>query len=313
NEGDKDTSDNYSKSSSDGYGESSSDQNPSTDNPSDDNESSSDNISDNNSNAENNLKISVQGILQKEINVEPNFLKIIDVFKKYKDTNSQKNGLLKENIMDLTPKSKFVKEIPKNIYEEFLNSLNKYDTLIPIETHDFLVKFFSQDLTYNQWTEAVDRLYTKDYTETTTKMAAFSLGNMNPLHSKDTLEKPYLNDYIHPSIKSALWHGARIYYTSGEIPLINHVKNQKGDGIGFSTGSDKYQFVYVEGTRPYKVNMKKKVETQNKIAKNLKKLLIEIVKDRVNNRKEIIPEMEVFGISCIELTLHLYVLGFSGM
>jgi hypothetical protein len=46
--------------------------------------------------------------------------------------------------MDLTPKSQFVKHIELDVYKNFLESLNYYDQLIPDETHNFLVNFFSQ-------------------------------------------------------------------------------------------------------------------------------------------------------------------------
>ncbi|CAG8798163.1 1337_t:CDS:2 [Gigaspora margarita] len=67
-----------------------------------------------------------------------------------------------------------------------------------------------------------------------------------------------------------------------------------------------------QGTRPYKVTAEKETQNQYKIANNLKKLWIEIVKDKVNNRKVIIPEMEVFGISSFKRKLRMYVLGYSG-
>ncbi|CAG8524273.1 10239_t:CDS:2 [Gigaspora margarita] len=238
-------------------------------------------------------------VLNKEICVDYNFIKIMNAFKKYKEENDN-DDLVKANIMDLTSKSKFARCIPLKIYKEFLNSLEQYDRLIPVETHNFLVDFFSQDLTYQQWSDAVDKLNVNNYEEATTKLAikliirtfdnflqAFSLGHMNPLHCMETLEQPYLNDYIHPCIKAAF----------GKIPSVNHIKHQKGDGVGFTSGSDKYQIVYVEGTRPYKITAEKETQNQCKIANNLKKLWIEIVKNRVINHKVIIPEIEVFGIS----------------
>ncbi|CAG8813958.1 4675_t:CDS:2, partial [Gigaspora margarita] len=187
---------------------------------------------DENINKSNSTKI--LGILKKEIQVEPH---IID-------------------IMNLSLKSEFVKQIPLETYKKFIELSENYDKLIPDETHKFLVDFFSQDLTQQQWIEAIDNLNIKDYNEDITKIAikTFLLGHMNPLHDKEILEHSFLNDYVHPCLKAALWNCANVYYTSREILSPNHVKYQKGDGIGFATNSNKYQIVYVEGTRPYKVD-----------------------------------------------------------
>ncbi|CAG8604451.1 3034_t:CDS:10 [Funneliformis mosseae] len=269
-------------------------------------------------------KIKIHGILKKEILVERNVKSIIDAFELYKD-NSNDDDVSTEGIMDLTHKSRFVRQLPEDVYKSFLESLNQYDQLIPDETHKFLVDFFSQKLTYKQWSNAVDNLNIKEYKEETTKMIikiitrsldnflqAFALEHMNPLHNIEALEQPHLNDYIHPCIKSALWSCADIYYTSGEIPSINHINRQKGDGVGFTIDSNKYQLVYVEGSRPYKVKASKELDDRNKIIKNLKNMLLNIVKDRVEKRKLIIPDMEVFGVASIKLNIHLYALGFTG-
>lgn len=226
--------------------------------------------------------------------------------------------------MDLTPKSHFIQQLPLDVYQSFLESLNQYDKLIPDETHKFLVDFFSQKLTYKQWSKAIDNLNIKEHREETTRMIikmitksldnflqAFALENMNPLHNIEALEQPHLNDYIHPCIKSALWSCAEIYYTSGEIPSINHINRQKGDGVGFTIDSNKYQLVFVDGSRPYKVKARKELDDRIKIIKNLENMLLNIVKDRVKKRKLIIPDMEVFGVVSIELNLHLYALGFT--
>ncbi|CAG8625577.1 12505_t:CDS:10 [Funneliformis caledonium] len=217
-------------------------------------------------------KIKIHGILKKEILVERNVKSIIDAFELYKDNSND-----------------------------------------------------DDKLTYKQWSNAVDNLNIKEYKEETTKMIikiitrsldnflqAFALGHMNPLHNIEALEQPHLNDYIHPCIKSALWSCADIYYTSGEIPSINHINRQKGDGVGFTIDSNKYQLVYVEGSRPYKVKASKELDDRNKIIKNLKNMLLNIVKDRVEKRKLIIPDMEVFGVASIKLNIHLYALGFTG-
>ncbi|CAG8490945.1 17830_t:CDS:10, partial [Funneliformis caledonium] len=219
-------------------------------------------------------KIKIYGILKKEILIERNIKSIINAFELYKDNN---------------------------VYQSFLESLNQYDKLIPDETYKFLVDFFSQKLTYKQWSKAIDNLNIKEHREETTRMiikmitksldnlyVSFALEHMNPLHNIEALEQPHLNDYIHPCIKSALWSCTEIYYTSGEISSINHINRQKGD-----------------------VKARKELDDRIKIIKNLENMLLNIVKDRVKKRKLIIPDMEVFGVISIELNLHLYALSFT--
>ncbi|CAG8804592.1 20464_t:CDS:2, partial [Dentiscutata erythropus] len=180
-------------------------------------------------------------------------------------------------------------------------------------------------MTQQEWTESVKNLNVDNFTEDITKTAvtvvtntldnflqAFSLGFMNPLLNESTLEHSYLNDFVHPCLKTALYYCAKVYYTSGEIPSPHHIKRQKGDGIGLTTCANKYQIVYVEGTRPYKVDPKKILDNQNKIGKNLKSLFLEIMGDRVRTRRIIMPDMEVFGVSSAEHNLYMYVFGFSG-
>jgi hypothetical protein len=101
-------------------------------------------------------------------------------------------------------------------------------------------------------------------------------------------------------------------FNSGEIPSIHHVKGQRGDGIGFTIDSNKYQIIYVEGSCPYNIKEQKEIGDRIKIARNLKKMFFDIVKDRVEKRKVMIPEMEVFGAASVKLNIHTYVLGFAG-
>ncbi|CAG8827770.1 22563_t:CDS:2, partial [Dentiscutata erythropus] len=84
----------------------------------------------------------ILGILKKEIQVEPHFADIIKIFNECKINSNDE--LMKENIMDLSLESKFVEKIPLDVYEKFIRSSETYDKLIPKETHDFLVDFFSQ-------------------------------------------------------------------------------------------------------------------------------------------------------------------------
>ncbi|CAJ0758762.1 5890_t:CDS:2, partial [Entrophospora sp. SA101] len=246
--------------------------------------------------------------LNNEIRIDQNMKKINKVFEDFK--NNYQDPLAKGGIMDLTPKSHFSKKLHADLYKSFLLSLEHFDNLIPEETHDFLVKFFGQvkDMSYLQWSDAVDDLNPKSFKEDVTKMTikiikrtfdnflqAFSLGHMNPLLNLETLEQPYLNDYVHPCLKSALWNCANVFYVYGEIPSIHHVKGQRGDGVGLTIDANKYEIAYMEGSRSAKVKNSKESDDRLKIAFNLRKMFFDIVNDRVEKRKIIVPEMKVFG------------------
>ncbi|CAJ0761932.1 7062_t:CDS:2, partial [Entrophospora sp. SA101] len=218
------------------------------------------------------IEVKIEGIICKEISINKNFKVIIENFENYKKDN--KDPLAIANIMDLTPKGSFIRTLPKYVYKEYLLSLEYLDNIIPDETHDFLVEFFGQ---------------------------AFSLGHSNPLQNIQTLEQCHLNDFVHPCLKAALMYCADIYYTL-----------QKGDGIGFTNDVNKYQLVYIEGSRPHNVREKKEIDDRVKVAKNLKKMFFNIIKDRIGKRKVITPEFEVFGGTSYKLEIHLYVLRFAG-
>ena len=96
--------------------------------------------------------------------------KINKVFEDFK--NNYQDPLAKGGIMDLTLKSHFSKKLHADLYKSFLLSLEHFDNLIPEETHDFLVEFFGQvkDMSYLQWSDAVDDLNPKSFKEDVTKM-----------------------------------------------------------------------------------------------------------------------------------------------
>ncbi|CAG8641346.1 3231_t:CDS:10, partial [Ambispora leptoticha] len=184
--------------------------------------SAADNLSTNGVEDANDIRI--QGILSKEIRVDEMTVEIVNIFNNFKSNNRQ-DLLAHKGVMDMTPKSVFVKQIPDELYKKYLMSLESFDLLIPEETHEFLVSFFEQDLTCRQWSDAVDALEGKVYKEDVTRMAikiikktidnflqAFSLEYMNPLQNAKALEAPHLNDYIHPCFKAALWQCANVYY-----------------------------------------------------------------------------------------------------
>ncbi|GBB90831.1 hypothetical protein RclHR1_17920003 [Rhizophagus clarus] len=112
------------------------------------------------------------------------------------------------------------------------------------------------------------------------------MGPRNPLLDLTTLEKPHLNSFIHPCLQAALWYISSINYEFGEIGTKNHVKRECADGIGYLNTADKFQLVYVEGSRP---NAKddKELADASKISNNLQKIFLNIIKDNAKCRRRL--------------------------
>ncbi|CAJ0826457.1 13951_t:CDS:2, partial [Entrophospora sp. SA101] len=102
--------------------------------------------------------IKIEGIVFKEISINKNLKVIIESFENYKKNNQ--DPLAIANIMDLTPKGSFIRTLPKDVYKEYLLSLEYLDNIIPNETHDFLVEFFEQFTGFFSWTFQPTSKYT---------------------------------------------------------------------------------------------------------------------------------------------------------
>ncbi|CAJ0746615.1 17888_t:CDS:2 [Entrophospora sp. SA101] len=119
------------------------------------------------------------------------------------------------------------------------------DVLIIDELHSFLTDFFNSDHGPEGWDIAVESLHvsnteheiigkTKKLLKPTLVhfFKAFSLNALNPLRNLETLEKPYLNRFVHPIIDAALWIFGRTNYIYGEIPLQTEKSCIRADGVG---------------------------------------------------------------------------------
>ncbi|RUS27725.1 hypothetical protein BC938DRAFT_482826 [Jimgerdemannia flammicorona] len=151
------------------------------------------------------------------------------------------------------------------------------ESLIPTGVHDFLVQFFSQNLTGTDWQRKVDNLQFQDLDDFLSEIPyrnciikAFSLGAHNPPLNVAAIETTHLNTFVHPCLDNALWYIADLHYEYGEVPSKNHVDSNRADGIGFMTNADKFQLAYVEGSRPAAKD-EKEIADATKIAHNLNK------------------------------------------
>ncbi|CAG8512523.1 12196_t:CDS:10 [Ambispora leptoticha] len=228
-----------------------------------------------------------------------------------------------EILLDLRPNSRFTKELPLNILSPYLKELDdKIENLIPSHIHEFLTQFFKQNLTGEDWHTKIDDLQCQDRNDLLMVsvirilrrtlppfIIAFSLGSRNPLLNLETLEKPHLNNFVHPCLQTSLWYISSINYEFGEIRTENH-KNQCADGVGYLNTADKYQLVYMEGSRP-NADDDKEVADASKIANNLQKIYINVVKDNIKCRRRF-PKLCVFGGQSYRLRVYLQFLDYCG-
>lgn len=107
-------------------------------------------------------------------------------------------------------------------------------------------------------------LFSNIFLSCTCSIKAFALGAFNPLVKITTIEKPHLNAFVHPCLEAALWHIAQVHYEFGEIPSRNHINCDCADGVGFMTSTDKFQLVYVEGSRPAAKDDKEAADAKKK-------------------------------------------------
>ncbi|CAG8479458.1 16992_t:CDS:2 [Acaulospora colombiana] len=201
------------------------------------------------------------------------------------------------DLIDLRPCSSFFKMLPRSIAKSYLSEMDTItESLIPDDVHQFLVKFFSQNISDNDWQTKVDDLRSSEQNYLITALVrilrrtlpqfsvkAFSLGAQNPLQSIATIEQAHLNAFVHPCLDSALWNVAKIHYEYGEIPSKNHINKDRADGVGFMTNADKFQIVYVEGSKPV-AKQDKEIADAEKIARNLKNIFSKIVKEVIKNQ-----------------------------
>jgi len=78
------------------------------------------------------------------------------------------------------------------------------------------------------------------------------------------------------------------------------------------TSADKFQLVYVEGSRPTAKDTKE-IADARKVARNLQNMFSEIVKTTINNRRCLPADMSVFGGQSFELSIYLYFMDYCGM
>ncbi|CAG8598801.1 13851_t:CDS:2, partial [Racocetra persica] len=195
-----------------------------------------------------------------------------------------------ENLIDLRPNSNYFENLPFKIQEPYLKELDdKIENLIPPNIHKFLIEFFQQDLTGEEWHIKIDDLCCLDQSDWLMVSVIRILRRTLP-----------------PLRLFGIFH---LCYEFGEIGSENHVKRECADGIGHLNIADKFQLVYMEGSR---INAKsdKEITDASKISNNLQNIFTNIIKNNIKCRRRFPKTLAVFGGQSFRLRIHLQFLNY---
>ncbi|CAG8594142.1 46108_t:CDS:10 [Gigaspora margarita] len=231
----------------------------------------------------------------------------------------------KGDLIDLRLNSPFFKTLPKSTKMAYLEEMdNKIESLVSKNVHDFLTQFFSKKLTAEEWHCEIDDLRSPEPNNDIMValvrvirrtlpqfIKAFALEDQNPLLNVATVEGAHLNSFVHPCIDAFLWYISNVHYEYGEITSKRHVNKNRADGAGYMVDADKFQLIYVEGSRPVSKD-DKEITDLEKISNNLKNIFAEIVKDTVKKRRRLPSTLYVFGGLSFRLQIHLFYIDYNG-
>ncbi|RHZ86704.1 hypothetical protein Glove_46g199 [Diversispora epigaea] len=227
--------------------------------------------------------------------------------------------------MDLRLYSELSLSLDQKVQDDILHEVfDRIDNdYITDEIHNFLTDFFNADHGKQGWCESVRRIgvsekdpellqCTKELLKGTLGrfVKAFSLDALNPLRDVTILERPHLNQFIHPLIDNVLWIFASINYISGEISLQGKARIM-ADGAGYLNDVSNYQVVCMEGAKPGARN-KKNVDDDKKNIKSMIQLFNNIIVSEASERRQVYTGLRVYGATAYKTELSLTMLDFRG-
>ncbi|RHZ49137.1 hypothetical protein Glove_529g5 [Diversispora epigaea] len=229
------------------------------------------------------------------------------------------------NLIDFRLNSLFFKVLPKSTKIGYLEEMDKkIESLLSKKVHDFLVQFFSKKLTAKEWYNEIDNLRSPELDDDIMIalvrvirrtlpqfIKAFALEDQNPLLNITTLEGAHLNSFVHPCFDAFLWHISNVHYEYREITSKRHVNRNRADGAGYMIDANKFQLIYVEGSRPV-TKKDKEIDDLKKITNNLENMFAEIVKDTIKNRRHLPSTLYVFGDLSFCLRIQLFYIDYYG-
>ncbi|CAG8832272.1 11846_t:CDS:2, partial [Gigaspora margarita] len=258
----------------------------------------------------------VINIFQETIAVSQTDKELVDTYRSFGNEGS---------IMDLRPCSRFALTIDTSLYEKILHQIfDPIDELITEDLHKFLAEFFNKHHSPKGWDDAVDEIVI-DETDSeiiskTKKLLkrtlvqffkAFSLNALNPLRDLTTLEKPHLNQFVHPVVDAALWIFGRINYVYGEIPIRKPNANIRADGVGYINEIANYAVVVGEGARPGALK-RNNIDYDVKIVETMVGLYNRIILSEAHALHQF-TDLRTYGITVHQTEVCLLMLDFRGI
>ncbi|RUS26634.1 hypothetical protein BC938DRAFT_470504 [Jimgerdemannia flammicorona] len=119
---------------------------------------------------------------------------------------------------------------------------------------------------------------------------------LNPLRDLGMLEKPHLNQFVHPIIDTALWLFGKINYISGEIPIQGQKSQIRADCVGYINDVTNYPLVCGEGARPG-ASTKKRIEDVTKNATSMARLYNNIIIAEADARHRLFVDLRTYGLT----------------
>ncbi|CAG8648476.1 3244_t:CDS:2 [Funneliformis mosseae] len=196
----------------------------------------------------------------------------------------------------------FLNKFPKTVARNF----DEIDSYITDDIHEFLTKFFNEDLTARGWGNAINNMdfnaHESELLKNTKKLIqetlpkflkAFSLEGSNPLRDITFLEKPHLNQFWRNTFEDL---GLKI----------------RTDGVGFLNDVVNYPIVCGEGARPG-ASQKKCFDNDIKNAGSMAALYINIVIEEADVRRRLFTDLRVYGLTAFKTELSLTVMDFRSV
>ncbi|CAG8694273.1 40613_t:CDS:10 [Gigaspora margarita] len=256
---------------------------------------------------------------------------ILAAFRTYQ--HEAKNILSENGIMDLRPSSEFVLLYLKETEYDLLieKVFEPIDKIFPKEADDFLIDFFSEKLSEQQWENKIESLMEDNSGQNKFIIKlkrliietlpiffdSYKLMSDNPLKNKEMTEEEYMNTYINPILKNALIRFSDIRYVPGGKAIKastyrKTVMNQKGsadraDGIAYTSNQqNSYEISVTEGSRPYVTEKNKEIYDFIQNARAAKDLINFVVTQEVLHKRPLPAYFRTFMVQVFEFNLRFY-------
>ncbi|CAG8651113.1 1013_t:CDS:2, partial [Ambispora gerdemannii] len=235
------------------------------------------------------------------------------------------NELIRNEIMDLTPSSEFVlRYTDEDDYMQVLKEIfEPVEKLFPESAIEFLEEFFSENCTHQQWDNRLENLLEPEEDPFLRKLKRFLFETLPALQNHNMLEDEFMNTYIHPVLKKALWRFSDIRYIPGNQAIRasayrKSIMKQKGnadrsDGIAYTTTEKPYEICIVEGSRPYVVDHTKEMSDYVQNARAGKDIINHTVVSEVKLKRAPPLQFKSYMVQSIGLSLRFYFMDYLGI